>query len=78
MIIEISCSADESRAMLHCSQEASLNVRPPVLCAHTIVEHDPPNWRPGRTQPFGPVGPRVGKGTPREQLDDQMSWVGEA
>ena len=41
MIIEISCSADESRAMLHCSQEASLNMRPPVLCAQTIVDHDP-------------------------------------
>jgi hypothetical protein len=54
MIIEISCSADESRAMLHCSQEASLNMRPPVLCAQTIVDHDPrmgAQSRPSRLDP---------------------------
>src|SRR5215470_16483128 len=71
MIIEISCSADESRAMLHCSQEASLNVHPPVSCARTIVDHDPRIGAPSPDPAVWTVGPRVRKGTPREQINDQ-------
>ena len=74
----ISCSADESRAMLHCSQETSLNVRPPMLCARTIADHDRRIGAPSPDPAVWTVGPRVGKNTPREQINDQMTRVREA
>jgi hypothetical protein len=64
--------------MLHCSQEASLNLRPPMLCAWTIADHDPRIGAPRPDPAVWIVGPRVGKWTPREQINDQMTWVGGA